>query len=53
MIPSKYVRESAKNCANYIKDNFPSNYTFPARSQNPFVVGYEDVMYTSKILDPS
>ena len=51
MSPSKYVRESAKNCTKYVKDNFPGNYTLPARSENPFVMEHEAVMDTCKALD--
>ena len=53
MIPLKYVREAAKNCAKHVKDNFPGKYTFPARAEYPFDMGYEAVMDTSKSLDPS
>ena len=53
MIPSKYVCEAAKNCAKRVKNNFPGEYNLPARSGNPFAVGYESVMDTSKALDTS
>ena len=52
MSPSKYVREAAKNCANHVNDNFPGKYNLPACTENPFVMGYESVMHTSKALDP-
>ena len=51
MSPSKYVCEAAKNCAKCVKDNFPGKYNLPARAGNPFFVGYEAVMDTSKALD--
>ena len=53
MSPLKYVHEDAKNCAKHVKDNFPGKYTFSAHSENPFVMGCEDVMETSKDLYPS
>ena len=51
MIPSKYVREAANNCAKHVKDNFPGKYTCPARAENPFVIGYEAVINMSESLD--
>ena len=53
IIPLKYVREAAKNFAKHVKDNFRRKYTFPARAEYPFDMGYEAVMDTSKSLDPS
>ena len=53
MSPLNYLREAAKNCANYVKDNFPDKYTFPDHAENPFVMVYEAVMDTSKALDPA
>ena len=50
---SKYVREAANNCAKHVKDNFPGKYIFPDRVKNPFIVGCEAVMDTSKSLDPA
>ena len=44
IIPSKYVHETAKDCAKHIKDNFPGKYNLPDRSENPLFMGYESVM---------
>ena len=46
------MREAAKNCAKHVKDKFPGKYNLPARSENPFVMGYEAAMDMSKALDP-
>ena len=51
MSPSKYVLEDANNCAKHVKYNFPGKYTLPACAVNPFFMGYEAVMGTSKALD--
>ena len=51
MSPSEYMCEAARNCAKHVKYNFPVNYTLPDCAENPFVVGYEAVMDTSKALD--
>ena len=53
MSPSKYVSEASKNCAKNVKDNFSGKYTLPVCAENPFVMGYEAVMETSKALDPA
>ena len=53
IIPLKYVREAANNCAKHVKDNFPGKYTLPDHAENPFVIGYEAVMDTSKALYPA
>ena len=53
MSPSKYVCEADNNFAKHVKDNFPGKYTPPARSENPFVMGHEAVMNTSKAMDPA
>ena len=45
------MREGAENCAKHVKDNFPGRYNFPDLSENPFLMGYEAVMDTSKALD--
>ena len=47
------MREGAENCAKHVKDNFPGRYNLPDLSENPFLMGYEAVMDTSKALDPS
>ena len=53
MSPSKYVFESANNCAKHANDNFPGKYNLPSCAENPFVMGYGAVMDTSKSLDPA
>ena len=53
MSPSKYVREAANNSAKHVKDNSPGNYTLLTPAENPFVMGYEAVMYAYKALDPA
>ena len=44
---------ATKNGAKHVKDNSPGIYTLTARDENPFVMGYEAVMDTSKSLDPA
>ena len=53
IIPSKYVREAAKNFEKHVKDKFPDKNTLPSRAGNSFVMGYETVMDTLKALDPA
>ena len=51
MSPLKYVLETAKNCGKHVRYIFPGKYTLPARAENPFIMGYEAVLDTSKSLD--
>ena len=53
MSPSKYVKESLKNCKSYLKEKFNGKYNLPKRYENPFSYGYEAGMDVSGPLDPS
>ena len=39
IIPSKYVRKAANNCANHVKDKFPGKYTFLLALKTPLSRG--------------
>ena len=50
--PSKYVRESCKNCKDHLSNNFDESYKLPKQAPNPFVMGYEAELDTSTLCEP-
>lgn len=52
MSPSKYVREAVRNSVKHLKENYDQKYSLPKHCPNPFVMGYEPELDTSKPLNP-
>ena len=51
MSPSKYVCEACKNCKDHLNNNFDVRYKLPKQAPNPFFMGYEAELDTSKLYD--
>ncbi len=50
--PSKYVRETVKNCKDYISEHLLPQYRLPKLAPNPFLAKYELGIDVSPELDP-
>ncbi|KAL7525190.1 hypothetical protein ACHAXR_001901 [Thalassiosira sp. AJA248-18] len=51
MSPSKYVQEAVRNCEDHVKTNL-EKFSLPKHAENPFAMGYEPELDTSRPLDP-
>ncbi|KAL7530823.1 hypothetical protein ACHAXR_003692 [Thalassiosira sp. AJA248-18] len=51
MSPSKYVQEAVRNCQDQVRTNL-EKFSLPKRAENPFSMGYEPELDTSRPLDP-
>ena len=50
--PSKYVKETCKNCKTFLKNNFDGKYSLSNMAPNTFVGGYRPKTNMTDPLDP-
>ncbi len=50
---SKYIREAAKNCKDYLSKHLPPQYRFPKLAPNPFPPKYEPGIDISVLNSPA
>ncbi len=51
--PSKYVKETVKNCKGYESEHLPPQYRLPKLAPNPFWIKYELGIDVNPKLDPN